>query len=370
MSAPNELPRWADVALLPILNVAAAFLVSGLVVLIIGESPLEAIAILINGAFGFAEGIGFTLYYATNFIFTGLAVAVAFHAGLFNIGGEGQAQIAGVGVTLACLAMPGVPFLIAFPIAIVVAMAFGAAWAFIPGYLQATRGSHVVITTIMFNFIASALMVYLLVDVLKPPGTMDPSSASFPESTILPLVHDLWRWTGFGPELPRLNVAFLLALVAAVGVWLLIWKTRLGYELRTVGFNPVAAVYGGISPARITIIAMLISGGLSGLMAINVLMGDQQRLVLEFTAGAGFVGIAVALMGRSHPFGIILASILFGALYQGGAELAFEKPTINRDMIVVIQGLVILFAGALEQMFKPQLAALFARFSARSAVEA
>ncbi len=266
--------------------------------------------------------------------------------------------------------MPGVPFLIAFPIAIVVAMAFGAAWAFIPGYLQATRGSHVVITTIMFNFIASALMVYLLVDVLKPPGTMDPSSASFPESTILPLVHDLWRWTGFGPELPRLNVAFLLALVAAVGVWLLIWKTRLGYELRTVGFNPVAAVYGGISPARITIIAMLISGGLSGLMAINVLMGDQQRLVLEFTAGAGFVGIAVALMGRSHPFGIILASILFGALYQGGAELAFEKPTINRDMIVVIQGLVILFAGALEQMFKPQLAALFARFSARSAVEA
>ena len=112
---------------------------------------------------------------------------------------------------------------------------------------------------------------------------------------------------------------------------------------------------------------MLLSGGLAGLMAINVLMGDQQRLVLDYTAGAGFVGIAVALMGRSHPFGIVLASILFGALYQGGAELAFDKPNINRDMIVVIQGMVILFAGALEQMFKPQLAALFARMSRRAA---
>jgi ABC-type uncharacterized transport system permease subunit len=370
MSTPTELPRWADIALLPVLNVAAAFLVSGLVVLIIGESPIEAVAILINGAFGFAEGIGFTLYYATSFIFTGLAVAVAFHAGLFNIGGEGQATIAGVGVALACLALPGVPFFIVFPIVIIVSMIFGAAWAFIPGYLQATRGSHVVITTIMFNFIASAIMVWLLVDVLKPPGTMDPSSARFPDSTVLPMVHDLWLWTGYGPTFPRLNIAFLLALAACVAVRALIWKTRLGYEIRTVGFNPTAAVYGGISPSRITVIAMLISGGLAGLMAINVLMGDQQRLVLDFTAGAGFVGIAVALMGRSHPFGIVLASILFGALYQGGAELAFEKPTINRDMIVVIQGLVILFAGALEQMFKPQLAALLARLTPSRSAEA
>ena len=168
------------------LNVAAAFLVSGLVVLIIGENPLEAIVILIKGAFGYAEGIGFTLFYATNFIFTGLAVAVAFHAGLFNIGGDGQAYIAGLGVTLVCLALPGMPFILVLPLAILAAMVFGAAWAFIPGYLQAKRGSHVVITTIMFNFIASALMVYLLVDVLKPAGSMNPESAQFPPNTILP----------------------------------------------------------------------------------------------------------------------------------------------------------------------------------------
>jgi general nucleoside transport system permease protein len=161
------------------------------------------------------------------------------------------------------------------------------------------------------------------------------------------------------PKSP-MNMAFFLSIIAAIGVWVLIWKSRLGYELRTVGHNPVAAVYGGIKPDRITIVAMLISGGLAGMMALNTVMGEQYRLVLDFTAGAGFVGIAVALMGRSHPFGIVLASILFGMLYQGGAELAFEKPTINRDMIVVIQGLVILFAGALENMFRPGLAALFA----------
>jgi simple sugar transport system permease protein len=366
----TDLPRWVDVLLLPLVNVAAAFLASGLVVLIIGENPLEAVAILFQGAFGYAEGIGFTLFYATNFIFTGLAVAVAFHAGLFNIGGDGQAYVAGVGTTLVCLAMPGMPFLLVLPAAILASALFGAAWAFIPGYLQAKRGSHVVITTIMFNFIASALMVYLLVDVLKPRGSMSPESAQYPPNAALPMLHDLWRPFGVDIEVSRLNLAFLLALIAAAGVWALIWKSRLGYEIRTVGHNPVAAVYAGISPERITIIAMLISGGLAGLMAINALMGDQQRLVLDYTAGAGFVGIAVALMGRSHPFGIILASILFGALYQGGAELAFEKPAINRDMIVVIQGMVILFAGALEQMFRPQLAALLARRPALRRAEA
>ena len=360
MSAPNELPWVADVIVLPVLNVAAAFLASGLVVLIIGENPLEAVQILLKGAFGYAEGIGFTLFYATNFIFTGLAVAIAFHAGLFNIGGDGQAYVAGLGVALVCIYLPGFPFVVIFPLAIIAAMLFGAAWAFIPGYLQAKRGSHVVITTIMFNFIASALMVYLLVDVLKPPASMSPESAQFLASSALPMIHDLWKPFGFDLEFARLNLSFVVAIVAAVGTWILIWKTRLGYEIRTVGHNPVAAVYAGISPQRITIIAMLMSGGVAGLMAINVLMGDQQRLVLDYTAGAGFVGIAVALMGRSHPFGIVLASILFGALYQGGAELAFDKPAINRDMIVVIQGLVILFAGALEHMFKPQLAALIA----------
>jgi ABC-type uncharacterized transport system permease subunit len=156
-------------------------------------------------------------------------------------------------------------------------------------------------------------------------------------------------------------------LIAAVWMWFLIWRTRLGFEIRTVGANPTAAIYGGISPARITIITTLMSGALAGGLAVNVILGEQHRLILEYVGGFGFVGIAVALMGRAHPAGIVLAAILFGMLYQGGAELAFDKPKISRDMIVVIQGLVVLFAGALEHMFRKPLASLLAKFAARPA---
>ncbi|SHL35860.1 ABC transporter permease [Roseibium suaedae] len=368
MSA-GQLPRWVDFGLIPAFNLAAAFLVSGLVVLLIGENPIEAVKILIWGSLGYGEGIGFTLFNATNFIFTGLAVAVAFHAGLFNIGGEGQAYVGGLGVALACLALDRyVPWWVTLPFAVLGGALFGAAWAFIPAWLQAKRGSHVVITTIMFNFIGAALMGYLLVDVLVKPGSMQPETRTFEEGGRLPLLNALLPGDFFGTS--QVNLALIIALIACVFVWALIWRTRLGYEIRTFGANPAAAVYAGISPVRITIITMMISGGLAGLMAINEIMGAQNRLLLEFVSGYGFVGIAVALMGRAHPIGIVLSAILFGMLYQGGAELSFEMPAITRDMIVVIQGLVILFAGALEYMFRPALVQIFsfARTPATQAV--
>ena len=157
------------------------------------------------------------------------------------------------------------------------------------------------------------------------------------------------------PSTP-LNLTVFLAIIAAFVVWYLLWRTKLGYEIRAVGANTEAAIYAGIKPERIIIITMAISGALAGLMAVNEVLGVQHRLLLEFVGGAGFVGIAVALMGRSHPVGIVLAAMLFGLLYQGGAELSFAKPLISRDMIVVIQGLVILFMGALEYAFRPALA--------------
>jgi simple sugar transport system permease protein len=361
MSAPISLPRWADVALIPALNVLLAFLAAGLVVLAIGENPMEATALLLRGALGHSEGIGFTLYYTTNFIFTGLAVAVAFHAGLFNIGGEGQAMMGGIGAAIAALALGALPGLLALPVAIIAAALFGAGWAAIPGWLQAKRGSHVVITTIMFNFIASAILVYLLVDVFRPPGMMEPSSRVFESGGKLPFMHEMLAPFGITIRKTPLNFSFFLAILAAIFVWLLIYRSRLGYAIRTVGANPTAARYAGISPERITILAMAISGALAGLMAVNEILGVQHRLLLAFTGGYGFVGIAVALMGRGHPAGIVLAALLFGVLYQGGTELAFDKPSISRDMIVVIQGLVILFAGALEFMLKPTVARLLAR---------
>jgi len=355
-----QLPRWVDLGLIPLLNLIVAFLVAGLVVLMVGENPIDAVGIIIEGALGWGEGIGFTLFYATNFIFTGLAVAVAFHAGLFNIGGEGQAYVGGLGVAVVCLSLDAyLPWWIIAPLACLGGAAFGAAWAFIPAYLQATRGSHIVITTIMFNFLASSLMVYLLVNVVKVAGAMAPESRTFEEAGRLPKLDGLMAL--FGQEIggAPLNVSFLLALVACVAVWALIWRTALGYEIRTFGANPTAASYAGISTVRITVIAMMISGALAGLMALNPVMGDQARLSLELAGGAGFVGIAVALMGRAHPVGVALAALLFGVLYQGGAELAFEMPSITRDMVVVIQGLVVLFAGAMEFMFRPAIARLF-----------
>ena len=351
----SGLPRWASAALLPLINLLAAFAVSGIVILVLGESPVQALVSLVRGAFGFREAWGYTLYYATNFIFTALAVSVALHCGLFNIGGEGQGYVGGLGVGLVCLFLDGLPFVLLLPLAVLGGALFGALWAWVPGYLQARRGSHVVITTIMFNFIAATLMVYLLVNVLIEPGQMSPQSRAFAEHATLPAMHELLA--GIGIEFPRtpLNLAFPWALVCGVLVWIFIWHTRWGYELRTVGANPPAAVYAGISPQRNIIRAMAISGALAGMMGLNEVMGVNHRLLLNFTAGYGFVGIAVSLMGRNHPFGILLASLLFGALYQGGAELAFEMPKVTRDLVVVIQGLVILFVGALEYLLLPVL---------------
>lgn len=356
----GELPRWVDFGLIPLINLAAAFLVAGLVVIAVGENPLEAVELMLFGAFGYGEGVGFTLYYATNFIFTGLAVAVAFHAGLFNIGGEGQAYVAGLGVALVCLALDRiVPWWVTAPLALIAGVGFGALWAFVPGYLQAKRGSHIVITTIMFNFIAAALMTYMLVNVLRPDGSMSPQSRTFEEGGRIPRIDWLFDWFGSNLGGAQTNISLFLALLAAFGVWVLIWRTRLGYRLRTLGQNPTAAVYAGMRPPRLIMIAMAISGGLAGMMAINEIMGVHGRLLLEFAGGAGFVGIAVALMGRGHPIGIVLAALLFGALYQGGAELAFSMPSITRDMIIAIQGLVILFAGALEGLFRPAIIRMF-----------
>jgi simple sugar transport system permease protein len=205
-----------------------------------------------------------------------------------------------------------------------------------------------------------------LVGPLKPAASQAPQTRNFLAGAELPKLN--WIIELFGAKIRSapFNICFLLALVMAFLVWLLIWRTRLGYEMRTYGHSPKAARYAGISETRIIIIAMMISGALAGMMTLNPVMGDQHNVAIDFVSGAGFVGIAVALMGRLHPVGIVLAAILFGMLYQGGAELAFEMPAISRDMIVIIQGLVILFAGALEHMFRPYIQALFASFNPRS----
>jgi simple sugar transport system permease protein len=361
-SGPRCVPgSWVAPAILPVVNLVLALAVSAIVIVVVGEHPLRALRLLAAGAFGNAEAIGYTLYYATSFVFTGLAVAVAFHGGLFNIGAEGQAYIGGLGVALLCLGAGSWPTGLVVVAAILVAGAFGAAWAFVPAWLQAHRGSHVVITTIMFNFIASAVMTHLLVNVLIKPGQQSPETREFDPNTWLPQLHEIAGALGLSIGRSPLNASALVALGVGMLVWLYLWHTRWGYELRAVGHNQEAAVYGGIVPARIVIVALSISGALAGMVSLNEVMGVQHRLLMNFPAGAGYVGIAVALMGRNHPVGIVLAAVLFGALYQGGSELAFDMPKLTRDMVVVIQGLIILVCGAFEHALRGPLEALLRR---------
>ena len=367
----HTLPRWMDLGLLPALNLAMAVAAASVVVWAIGLEPLQVMGLLARGAWGSAAGISYTLYYSTTFVFTGLAVAVAFHAGLFNIGGEGQAAMGGLGTGLVALAAlqwaPGWPAAVLVPAMVLGAMLFGAAWAAVPGALQAWRGSHVVITTIMFNFLAAALMGYLLVEVLKEPGTMDLQSRAFEPAARMPGVHELLQGLGVDWPATPLNLTALLAVLALAAAWWLLWKSRSGYEIRAGGHAPAAALYAGVDPRRQVMVAMVVSGALAGLVGVNEIAGVHQRLLPDFVAGAGFAGIAVSLIGRNHPVGIALAALLFGTLYQGGAELAFEVPGFSRDMVFTLQGLIVLFAGALSTVLAGPLARLHHRLAARRA---
>ena len=347
----TELPRWATAFALPLLNLLSALLVAALVIHLLGESPVESLGILVNSAVINPEGLSYTLFYASTFIFTGLSVSIAMKAGLFNIGSEGQLYIGGLGLTLAMLAFDArLPAWLLIPAGMIGASLFGALWAFLPGYLQAKRGSHVVVTTIMFNFIAGSLMNYFI-NKLVPEGQQNPASRVFSEAAAMPRLAEWFPVLGDTP----LNVSFLLAIVALAVYGVMVWRSSWGYQLRATGLNQHAAHYAGVSISRMIIVTMLISGALAGLGAVNSIMGSTHYLSLNFPAGAGFIGIAIALMGRQHPVGIFLSSVLFGALIQGGFDLSLEKPNIPQETFIFIQGLIILFCGAMENLYAPAL---------------
>ncbi|MES2295722.1 MAG: ABC transporter permease [Pseudomonadota bacterium] len=351
----NELPRWATAFALPVLNLLSALLVAALAIRLLGESPVESLGILVNSAVLNPEGLSYSLFYASTFIFTGLSVSIAMKAGLFNIGSEGQLYIGGLGLTVVMLTLDkALPGWLLIPAAIAGAAVFGAAWAFLPGFLQAKRGSHVVVTTIMFNFIAASLMNFMIVNVILPKGQQNPASRVFADAGAMPRLNTLFPALGDTP----LNVSFLLAIAALVVYGVMVWRSAWGYSLRATGLNQNAAHYAGVSISRMIIGAMLISGALAGLGAVNSIMGSTHYLSLNFPAGAGFIGIAIALMGRQHPVGIFLSSVLFGALIQGGFDLSLEKPNIPQETFIFIQGLIILFCGAMENLYAPAILAL------------
>jgi general nucleoside transport system permease protein len=347
--------------LFPLIAVVAAFVVGGIVVLLIGDNPIETYKLLIGSALSWPDGIGYTLFYATPLIFTGLAVAVAFRCGLLNIGAEGQLYVAAfvtawVGITFANLSGWAL-----VPLACVAAILSGAAWGAIPGVLKAKFGSHEVINTIMLNFIAVALASYFTQYHYKAPG--DPIMQTIPIGRqIVPEGMEalkganahLPRLGEFVPGLPEripLNLAFLLALLACVLVYIFLWRTKWGYEIRATGANPTAAEYGGISVKKQIVLAMAVSGALAGMVGINEVLGYRYRFYDGFSPGYGFTGIAVALLGRNHPVGVLLSAIFFGALIRGGLFVDIFTDRVSKDLVLVIQAVVILFVAA-EALFR------------------
>ena len=340
--------KLARELLFPLIAVLAAFVVGGIMVLLVGDNPVETYALLLGSAVSWPDGIGYSLFYATPLIFTGLAVLVAFRCGLLNIGAEGQLYVAAfvtawVGITLGSL-----PAWVLLPSCFLAAVLSGAVWGAIPGVLKARFGSHEVINTIMLNFVAVALVSYFTQYHYKMPGdpimqtTMIGGGARIPR---------LGRFIPGFPERIPLNLAFVLALLACLLVYLFLWRTKWGYEIRATGSNPSAAEYGGISIRRQIVLAMAVSGALAGMVGINEVLGYRYRYYDGFSANYGFTGIAVALLGRNHPVGVLLAAGLFGMMIRGGIFVDAFTNNVTKDLVDVLQGIVILFVAA-EALFR------------------
>jgi simple sugar transport system permease protein len=334
--------------LFPLIAVVAAFIVGGILILVIGDNPLEAYRLLFGSAFSWPVGIGYTLFYATPLIFTGLAVLVAFRCGLLNIGVEGQLYVAAFATAWMGITFANLSSWILIPLCFIGAIVGGGVWGAIPGVLKARFGSHEVINTIMLNFVAVALLSYFTQYHYKAPG--DPILETVPIGQGAHIA----RLGKFIPGLPEwipLNLAFVLALICCGLVYLFLWRTKWGYELRATGTNPSAAEYGGISVRKQIVVAMTISGSLAGLVAINEVLGYRYRYYDGFSDNYGFTGIAVALLGRNHPVGVIISALLFAILQRGGLPVDAFTEHVTKDIVQVLQGTIILFVAA-EAFFR------------------
>src|SRR5580704_11521157 len=322
----------------PILAVALGLALGLAVTRIAGESPWHVLQILWKSAFGSGYDFGMTLFYTTPLIFTGLAVAVPFQAGLFNIGAEGQLTLGALAAAVVGAVWPALPWPVAPVLATLAAILAGTVWGAIPGWLRARRGSHEVINTIMLNFIAAGLASYVTLYLLKNPDTQNPETRQIGAGY---LIHQFVTFGG-----APVSLALPLAIIAAVFVWILLWRTVLGYEMRAVGQSEPAARAAGIDSGRIRIIAMSVAGGLAGLVGVGEVLGNAGKFRLGFSPEYGFIGIAVALLGRNQPVGVVASALLFGALHKGAADLDLETEHVTRELSLILQALIILSVSA------------------------
>lgn len=337
-------------AITPLVAILFAVLVGSLVMMVIKKDPVKAYQTMFEFGFGRMDSVAIILFKATPLIFSGLAVAVGFRADLFNIGVEGQYFIGALLASIVGFSLKGVPVFIHLPLTVLAGMVGGVIWALLPAILKVRRGVHEVITTIMMNYIAYSLVHYFVADVFLDAGQQLAPGLGSPrvrmpliaDSAKMPTLHGFLAL--FGVEMPKhvyLNWFFPLGLLAAVGFYYLIWRTPAGYEIRAVGHNAAAAEAAGINSRQVVLKAFLVSGAVAGLVGLSNLLAYIGYLDIDFPKGIGFTGIAVALLGKNHPLGIILAALLFGFLDRGAEGVqVFEG--IPMDTIVILQGVMIL----------------------------
>ena len=325
--------KLEEALLPPIVALLVALLVGDVLILSFGQSPGAVYKQLLEGTWGNAYGLGQVLYKATTLTFTGLSVGLALRAGLFNIGAESQLAAGGFAAALVGMALPaGLPSLVVLPLYVIAAGLAGGVVGGIPGVLKARFGAHEVITTIMLNFVVLALLNYLISTRFKVHDTLHtPELRSGGVSSLSEF------FSGFHGS--AANAIILLAAVVVLVSWWFLFRTRGGFELRAVGLQPDAAEYGGVSVGGVWFKAMALSGAIAGVGGLNYVLGYKHYYEEVFAAGAGFLGIAVALVGRNHPFGVVIAAILFATLSQGGLAV---NALVPKQMVDVLQAVVII----------------------------
>ena len=344
---------WRDLFLLPMAALLLAMLIGALIMIATSVAPatiLQSFVAMARGSLGSMHALSETVTAAIPLVLSGLGIGLAFRAGLFNIGAEGQMVVGGLATAVASFAITGLPIWIHLPLALGIGLSVGALYAAIAGILKAATGAHEVISTIMLNLISFRLLDYVLRQpVIQKEGRSDPISKAVLETAELP------QLLVFIDGNLRLHAGLFIMLLAVAVVYWLLFRSKLGFAFRISGENPGAARYAGIHAGLTVVLAMAIAGALAGLAGATQISGVLGRATPGFTAGIGFDAIAVALLGRSHPVGILLAGLLFGALEAGGRQMQVDAG-VSIDLIGIIQALIIIFVAApllVRRIFPP-----------------
>ena len=326
-----------------LIGVGAALVFGSLLVFCVGESPKVLFEALYNSLFT-PFGLGYSLFYATPLIFTGLAVAVSFHAGLFNIGAEGQLYFGSLSVMALAILFPGLPWWAALPLSVLSASLGGAIVGGFAGFLKAKRGSHEVIVTILLNFISIAIVDYCILFLFRNRDTQNPETVAVGVGYQLPTLSEFTLFDSL--KSTPVNLSLVLAIGLALLVWLFLQKTARGFELRACGENPEASRFAGMSVTKNYFLALALSGALAGLVGINEICGHEHKLIQGFSPQYGFTGIAVALLARNHPIAILFSALVFGTLQNSSRELEFLSNKLSKEISMVLQAILVAFIAS------------------------